>query len=114
MDGSSKRQEVAVHSLFSGVLSCFLLSRCEAASLYVLPVYFSLKLPPLFQTDLLSSLSFSSICFLLLSSCFSFFPPLVLVLRAVFIGQMGAGASLSPSYCCAWGAGLSCLAMAPG
>jgi len=78
MDGSSKRRDAVVHSLFLGVLSCFLISRCEAASLYVLlvlPVYFSLKLPPLFQTDLLSFISLSSVCFLFLSSCFSFFPP---------------------------------------
>jgi hypothetical protein len=77
-DGISKRRDAIVHSLFSGVLSCFLLSRCEEASLYVLlvlPVYFSLKLPPLFKTDLLSSLSLSSVCFLFLSSCFSFFSP---------------------------------------
>ena len=78
MEGSSKRRDAVVHSLFLGVLSCFLISRCEAASLYVLlvlPVYFSLKLPPLFQTDLLSFISLSSVCFLFLSSCFSFFPP---------------------------------------
>jgi hypothetical protein len=35
------------------------------------------------------------------------------VLRAVFIGQRGARASLSPPYRCAWGVAPSCPATTP-
>jgi hypothetical protein len=37
----------------------------------------------------------------------------VLVLGGIY-REKGAGASLSPPYCCAWGARLSYPAMAPG
>ena len=56
-----------------------------------------------------SSLCFVSFLFFSLRSLL----PLVLALRVVFLGKRGAGASLSPSYRCAWGAGPSCPATVP-
>jgi len=95
-----------------GISFCFLFSCCQASSLSTLTVYFSLKFPSLFQASPCSFLPFSlpSPSFFFFS-CFS--SSSLLSLRVVFIGQRGAGASLSPPYRCAWGAGPSCSATAP-
>jgi len=77
--------------------SFFLFFHCQVVSPFVLPVYFSLKFPPLFQASLYSflplSISFSLFSILFILSFFRFH---VLVLRAVFIRQGGARAFLSP------------------
>jgi hypothetical protein len=97
----------------------------QASSLSTLPIYVLLNSLPCFKLPHI--LSFLSLHSLFSRSNFSPLlnshstsprfklpPPNVLVLRAVFIGQRGARASLSAPYCCAWGAGLYCSAMVPG
>jgi len=110
-------REVTALPLSSSVSFVFLFFRCQVVSLFVLSalLFVSLSNPPLFRTSSYSFLPLS-ILFPVFSilSVLSFFPPsLVLVLRVVFIGKRGAGASLSPPYCCSWRAGLSCPATAP-
>ena len=106
-------REVTALPLSSSVSFFFLFFRCQVVSLFVLPalLFVSLSNPPLFRTSQYSFLPLS-ISFPLFFILFvlSFFPPsLVLVLRAIFIGKRGVGASLSPPYCCAWGCRVSWL-----
>jgi hypothetical protein len=115
-DGSSKqrcccfkrwREMLLLLPLSSSVSFFFLFFCCQVVSLFVLPalLFVSLSNRPLFRTSQYSflplSISFPLFCILYVLSFFS--PSLVLVLRAIFIGKRGAGASLSPPYCCAWG-----------
>ena len=114
-----RKERLLLFPLSSSVSFFFLFFRCQVVSLFVLPalLFISLSNPPLFQTrlSLSLSLSLSPICFpfLFLSFSFHLFSPLVLALGGIYRAK-GVGASLSPPYCCVWGAGLSCPATTPG
>ena len=75
-------------------------------------VFFFLISLPGFKLPL--NLSFLSLFRYSLFDHFPLCPPFLLALSAVFIGQRGAGASLSPPYRCAWGDTPTCPATAPG
>ena len=117
-------REVTALPLSSSVSFFFLFFHCQVFPfLYsLLSCLFLLKPSHVSNSSSLPSLSLSlslsrrlSFSFRLISfSSLSFFSSSsFLVLRAVFIGQRGARASLSPPYRCAWGVAPSCPATTP-
>jgi hypothetical protein len=109
-------------SLFScSSLSVFFFTSRSSSCFSLVPLTFlsqSLSLVSNFLVFFSSSLyRLLYFLFFLFSLLFSFFFSLFFFLCwrwVVFIGQRGAGASLSPPYRCAWGAVSSCPAMMPG